>query len=140
MIKRNNLIKIILTIVIILSAISLFVFKDFIIAKNDIFEKTGTKIQLDCRYETKITKNIFEIRKIQNYIEKVEKEPYVEKKNVKGWKYKGYILVDGKVHHILIRGNFLIIEENTYKVTDKNFQQKMVEYYEGIKYCVNNRP
>ena len=124
----------------ILSAISLFVFKDFIIAKNDIFEKTGTKIQLDCRYETKITKNIFEIRKIQNYIEKVDKEPYVEKEGVKGWKYKGYIVVDGKVHHIMIRGNVLIIEENTYKVTDENFQQKMTEYYYEIKYCVNNRP
>ena len=135
MIKRNNLIKIILTIVMILSAISLFVFKDFIIAKNDIFEKTGTKIQLDCAgiRETKITKNIFEIRKIQNYIENVDKEPYVAKNGVNGWKIKGYIVVDGKVQHIRVRGNILFIEDNAYKIADKNFQQKMTEYYEKIK-------
>ena len=137
MIKRNNLIKIILTIVMILSAISLFVFKDFLIAKNDIFEKTGTKIQLDCAgiRETKITKNIFEIRKIQNYIEKSDKEPYVEPEGPKvyGWKIKGYIVVNGKVQHIRVRGNVLFFEDNAYKIADKNFQQKMTEYYERIK-------
>ena len=137
MIKRNNLIKIILTIVMILSAISLFVFKDFLIVKNDIFEKTGTKIQLDCAgiRETKITKNVFEIRKIQNYIEKSDKEPYVEPEGPKvyGWKIKGYIVVNGKVQHILVRGSVLFIEDDAYKIADKNFQQKMTEYYEKIK-------
>ena len=135
--KKGNILKIIIAVLVLLTLISLFVFKDFLIAKNDIFEKTGTKIQLDCAgiRETKITKNIFEIRKIQNYIEKSDKEPYVEPEGPKvyGWKIKGYIVVNGKVQHIRVRGNVLFIEDNAYKIADKNFQQKMTEYYEKIK-------
>ncbi len=135
--KRYNLIKIIIAFILLLIVIGSCVFKDFIFAKNDIFEKTGTKIQLDCAgiKETKITKNIFEIRKIQNYIEKSDKEPYVEPEGprVYGWKIKGYIVVNGKVQHIRVRGNILFIEDNAYKIADKNFQQKMTEYYEKIK-------
>ncbi len=135
--KKCNILKIIIAVLVLLTLISLFVFKDFLIAKNDIFEKTGTKIQLDCAgiKETKITKNIFEIRKIQNYIEKVDKEPYVEPEGpkVRGWKIKGYIVVNGKVKNILVRGNVLFVEDNAYKMADQNFQQKMTEYYEKIK-------
>ena len=41
--------------------------------------------------------------------------------------------VNGKVQHIRVRGNVLFIEDNAYKIADKNFQQKMTEYYERIK-------
>lgn len=134
--KRHTLSKIILAVSVLLLVTAFCVFKDFIFAKNELFQKTGTKIQLDCASipETKITKSIFEIRKIQNYIEKVDKESYVVDDDVRvyGWKIKGYIVVGGKVQNILVRGNILIIDESAYKVADENFQQKMVAYFNEI--------
>ena len=134
--KTHTAYKTIVAFILFLILIAFCVFRNFIFEKNEIFEETGTKIQLDCAgiRETKITKNIFEIRKIQNYIEKADKEPYVEPEGPKvyGWKIKGYIVVNGKVHHILVRGSVLFIEDDAYKIADKNFQQKMVEYYNGI--------
>lgn len=134
--KTHTVYKTTVAFILLLIVIAFCVFRNFIFEKNEIFEETGTKIQLDCAgiKETKITKNIFEIRKIQNYIEKLDKEPYVELEGPKvyGWKIKGYIVVNGKVQHIRVRGNVLFIEDNAYKIADKSFQQKMVEYYNGI--------
>lgn len=132
---KKRIVIIIIATFLLLFIICSLVFKDFIFAKNEIFLETGTSIHLVYAppFEIKNTTNRFYIRKVQNLIEKSEKEIIDTNYDKKGWKIRGSITVEGKYYDINLVGQTLRIGDTTYKIKDKQFTEKLKSIFDKIK-------
>lgn len=135
---KKRIIAIALAAALVILCGGVFVFKDFLFQKNEIFKSSGYSLQLITAppFEVKNSQNEMFIRKVQNYIENAPKEeiPYMD--DVNGWKMRGHIVIEEGgspvLYKLTIRGNQLVVEDKCYRMND-DFYGGMLELYNKMK-------
>ena len=133
--KKRSIILIVYIFIVLLIVVSGYVYKDFIVAKNEIFPKTGTSIHLVYAppFQIKNTNNQFYIRKVQNLIEMSEKEVIEKVEGEKGWQMRGSITVDGKYYDLYLSGSRLEVGDTTYRIKQEEFLAEFKAIFDEIK-------
>ncbi len=128
--KKCNVILIAYIIIMLLIVVAGCVFKDFFVAKNEIFPKTGTSIHLIYAppFQIKNTKNKIYIRKVQNLIEMAEKEEIEKVEGEKGWQMRGSITVDGKHYELYLSGHKLQVGDTVYRIKSPEYPEFLKEF------------